>query len=140
MRPVRVTTTPFPTSPSPTLSLPQDYPNIYDLVQELGIPEREVFTPYTTSAFWSPEGLEATAPVFADAPVQLPSPMGQARMRTGDLRARLTVVHTSHAMRCREPGRVLILSQPAAPAHINSPHAPILIAHRTSWIAGPRAP
>lgn len=50
---------------------------MYDLVGELGLSERDVFTPYTTSAFWSPEGLEATAPVFADAPVQLPSPMGQ---------------------------------------------------------------
>jgi hypothetical protein len=30
-----------------------------------------------TSAFYSPDGLEATAPVFAGAPLQLPSPLGQ---------------------------------------------------------------
>ena len=32
---------------------------------------------FTTSAFWSPAGLEATAPVFGDG-LQLPSPLGQA--------------------------------------------------------------
>ena len=36
-----------------------------------------MFTPFTSSAFWSPQGLEATAPVFGDGP-QLPSPLGQA--------------------------------------------------------------
>ena len=53
----------------------KDYPNINALTAELG--RRDVFTPFTTSAFWSPEGLEATAPVFGDGP-QLPSPLGQA--------------------------------------------------------------
>jgi uncharacterized protein with NAD-binding domain and iron-sulfur cluster len=44
----------------------KDYPNINALTAELGL--RDVFTDFTTSAFWSPDGLEATAPVFGDAP------------------------------------------------------------------------
>ena len=52
----------------------KDYPNINALTAELQL--GEVFTPFTTSAFWSPEGLEATAPVFGASP-QLPSPLGQ---------------------------------------------------------------
>jgi len=50
-------------------------PNINALTAELGL--SNVFTEFTTSAFWSPEGLEATAPVFGDA-AALPSPLGQA--------------------------------------------------------------
>ena len=53
----------------------KDYPNIDALTSELGL--GSIFTDFTTSAFWSPEGLEATAPVFGDA-VALPSPLGQA--------------------------------------------------------------
>ena len=53
----------------------KDYPNINALTTELGL--GSIFTDFTTSAFWSPEGLEATAPVFGDAPL-LPSPLGQA--------------------------------------------------------------
>ena len=53
----------------------KDYPNINALTAELGL--KEVFTDFTSSAFWSPEGLEATAPVFGDG-LQLPSPLGQA--------------------------------------------------------------
>ena len=53
----------------------RDYPNINALTDELGL--TDVFTEFTTSAFWSPAGLEATAPVFGDGP-QLPSPLGQA--------------------------------------------------------------
>ena len=53
----------------------RDYPNINALTVELG--RTDVFTEFTTSAFWSPAGLEATAPVFGDRP-QLPSPLGQA--------------------------------------------------------------
>ena len=52
----------------------RDYPNINALTVELG--RTDVFTEFTTSAFWSPAGLEATAPVFGDGP-QLPSPLGQ---------------------------------------------------------------
>ena len=52
----------------------KDYPNINALTDELGL--GEIYTEFTTSAFWSPDGLEATAPVFGDAP-QLPSPVGQ---------------------------------------------------------------
>ena len=40
----------------------RDYPNINALTDELGL--TDVFTEFTTSAFWSPAGLEATAPVF----------------------------------------------------------------------------
>ena len=53
----------------------KDYPNIDALTAELGL--GSIFTDFTTSAFWSPEGLEATAPVFGDA-AALPSPLGQA--------------------------------------------------------------
>jgi len=53
----------------------KDYPNINALTAELGL--SDVFTEFTTSAFWSPQGLEATAPVFGEGP-QLPSPLGQA--------------------------------------------------------------
>jgi uncharacterized protein with NAD-binding domain and iron-sulfur cluster len=52
----------------------KDYPNINALSDELGL--GAIYTEFTSSAFWSPEGLEATAPVFGDAP-QLPSPVGQ---------------------------------------------------------------
>jgi len=52
----------------------KDYPNINALTGELQ--SGEVFTSFTSSAFWSPEGLEATAPVFGASP-QLPSPLGQ---------------------------------------------------------------
>ena len=53
----------------------RDYPNINALTDELGL--SKVFTDFTSSAFWSPQGLEATAPVFGDG-LQLPSPLGQA--------------------------------------------------------------
>ena len=52
----------------------RDYPNINALTDELGV--ADIFTDFTTSAFWSPDGLEATAPVFGEAP-QWPSPLGQ---------------------------------------------------------------
>jgi len=52
----------------------KDYPNINALTAELEL--GPVFTDFTTSAFWSPEGLEATAPVFGASPL-LPSPLGQ---------------------------------------------------------------
>jgi hypothetical protein len=72
----------------------KDYPNINSLCAELGLDENDVFTPYTNSSFYSPDGLEATAPVFADTKFpeinlpflnqfsgqtfpQLPSPLGQ---------------------------------------------------------------
>jgi uncharacterized protein with NAD-binding domain and iron-sulfur cluster len=76
----------------------KDYPNINALCAELGLDENDIFTPYTNSSFYSPDGLEATAPVFADAKFpelnlpfnvpflselssqtlpQLPSPLGQ---------------------------------------------------------------
>jgi hypothetical protein len=45
----------------------KDYPNINALVAQLGLNENDVFTPFTNSSFYSPDGLEATAPVFGDA-------------------------------------------------------------------------
>lgn len=45
----------------------KDYPNINRLCAELGLDEDEVFTPFTNSSFYSPDGLEATAPVFSEA-------------------------------------------------------------------------
>ena len=57
----------------------KDYPNMYDLVEnELGLGLENIFTPFTNSSFYSPFGLEATAPVFSDSPFnELPSPVGQ---------------------------------------------------------------
>ncbi|KAL7580969.1 hypothetical protein ACA910_005783 [Epithemia clementina (nom. ined.)] len=45
----------------------KDYPNINSLSAELGISESSVFTDFTNSSFYSPDGLEATAPVFSNA-------------------------------------------------------------------------
>ena len=72
----------------------KDYPNINALCEQLGIAETDVFTDFTNSSFYSPDGLEATAPVFSNAVVPdntlpflsqlggqalppLPSPLGQ---------------------------------------------------------------
>ena len=56
----------------------KDYPNINYLVSRtLGLDEDEVWTDFETSSFYSPDGLEATAPVFGSVPLQLPSPIGQ---------------------------------------------------------------
>ena len=56
----------------------KDYPNINALCAQLGIEESDVFTEFTNSSFYSPDGLEATAPVFSSAQFpQLPSPLGQ---------------------------------------------------------------
>ena len=52
----------------------KDYPNINALTKELNIDH--IFTDFTTSAFWSPDGLEASAPVFGGPP-HWPSPLGQ---------------------------------------------------------------
>lgn len=54
----------------------RDYPNMYGVLKELGIQEDEVFSPWTESAFYGPDGLEATAPVFSGT-TELPSPLGQ---------------------------------------------------------------
>ncbi|KAK3280558.1 hypothetical protein CYMTET_11604 [Cymbomonas tetramitiformis] len=56
----------------------KDYPNIEDLVREMGLDEDDVFTEFTASSFFSPDGLEATAPVFSESTFpELPSPFGQ---------------------------------------------------------------
>ena len=45
----------------------KDYPNIYNLCDQLGLDQEQVFTPYTNSSFYSPDGLEATAVAFSEA-------------------------------------------------------------------------
>jgi uncharacterized protein with NAD-binding domain and iron-sulfur cluster len=55
-----------------------DYPNINNLIKVLNLKEDHIFTPYTNSSFYSPNGLEATAPVFSLSQFpNLPSPLGQ---------------------------------------------------------------
>ena len=50
------------------------YPNLFALVKELGIPNP--FTPFTTSGFWTPDGLTCSAPVFSEEQ-RLPALIGQ---------------------------------------------------------------
>ena len=78
----------------------KDYPNINALTAELGL--SNVFTEFTTSAFWSPDGLEATAPVFGDAQ-RWPSPIGQVLATTTNFKRlpvadRLSIVGLLYAM------------------------------------------
>ena len=78
----------------------KDYPNINALTAELGL--SNVFTPFTTSAFWSPDGLEATAPVFGDA-LRWPSPIGQVLATTTNFKRlpvadRLSIAGLLYAM------------------------------------------
>ena len=54
----------------------RDYPNIEACMARTGVDVKDALTDYLPSAFFSPDGLEATAPVFADAR-PLPSPLGQ---------------------------------------------------------------
>jgi uncharacterized protein with NAD-binding domain and iron-sulfur cluster len=55
-----------------------DYPNINNLLKELSLNENDIFTPCTNSSFYSPSGLEATAPIFSSSAFpKLPSPLGQ---------------------------------------------------------------
>ena len=56
------------------LSSVVQYHNIFALVRELGI--ENPFTDWTTSGFWSPQGLTTEAPVFSRRP-QLPTMLGQ---------------------------------------------------------------
>tara|TARA_B110000977_G_scaffold198242_1_gene282669 strand:- start:8947 stop:10749 length:1803 start_codon:yes stop_codon:yes gene_type:complete len=56
----------------------KDYPNIEGTLRELGVKEADVFSDFTASSFFSPDGLEATAPVFSSSEFPtLPSPFGQ---------------------------------------------------------------
>lgn len=59
-------TAPRSTAPAPALPRPAQ-PNIDALTAQLGLDEDAVFTPFTNSSFYSPDGLEATAPVFGEA-------------------------------------------------------------------------
>mmetsp|Transcript_7687 Transcript_7687/g.11640 ORF Transcript_7687/g.11640 Transcript_7687/m.11640 type:complete len:592 (+) Transcript_7687:18-1793(+) len=53
------------------------YPNIFSLVDELGLKQEEVFTPFTRSGLYTPKGLFTQAPIFSEFP-RLPAPLGQA--------------------------------------------------------------
>ena len=57
----------------------RDYPNIYAMINSyLKLDENEIFTKWTNSSFYSPYGLEATAPLWSELPWgELPSPLGQ---------------------------------------------------------------
>ena len=69
----------------------KDYPNIEELLRELGLKEEDIFTEFTNSSFYSPDGLEATAPVFSSSTYpQLPSPFGQI-IASGKLFERLPI-------------------------------------------------
>ena len=54
----------------------KDYPNLYSMLKQVNVEQDDIFTPRTNSSFFSPDGLEATAPVFGDS-MELPSPLGQ---------------------------------------------------------------
>ncbi len=85
---VLIDTLPDPTGASPfttpsgkpfeagTKGFWKDYPNIYKMLADMNIQQGDIFTPCTNSSFFSPDGLEATAPVFGDS-LELPSPLGQ---------------------------------------------------------------
>ena len=65
----------------------KDYPNIEAMMGELGLSEDEVFTPFLNSSFYSPFGLEATAPVFSEG-VQLAADGRAVRARPRQLQRR----------------------------------------------------
>jgi uncharacterized protein with NAD-binding domain and iron-sulfur cluster len=78
----------------------KDYPNINALTEELDV--GSIYTDFTTSAFWSPDGLEATAPVFGESP-QWPSPLGQvlatvANFKRLPIRDRLSIAGLLYAI------------------------------------------
>lgn len=54
-----------------------EYFNIFKLVNELGLDEDAVFSPYAEQGQYSPKGLEAVWPVFRERP-RLPTGAGQA--------------------------------------------------------------
>jgi uncharacterized protein with NAD-binding domain and iron-sulfur cluster len=68
----------------------------------MNIDEKDAFTEFTPSSFWSPDGLEATAPVFGDS-MALPSPLGQVfatfdNFKRLPLSDRVTMVGLLYAM------------------------------------------
>jgi len=80
----------------------RDYPNMNAILAELGLEESDLFTDFTESAFYGPEGLEATAPVFSGSP-ELPSPLGQvlasfSRFKRLPLQDRLSITGLLLAM------------------------------------------
>ena len=57
-----------------SVHVPVQYPNIFGLVKELNIPNP--FTPFSTSGFWTRDGLSVSAPVFSEQQ-QFPALIGQ---------------------------------------------------------------
>jgi hypothetical protein len=80
------------------------YPNLFSLVKELGIPNP--FTPFTTSGFWSPEGLTCSAPVFSEN-TRLPALIGQ-------------LVYTSPLFRCSSHNAVTVIVSPGPAAECDA--------------------
>jgi len=82
----------------------KDYPNIEAVMEEVGVDVKEVLSEFTESAFYGPDGLEATAPVFSNSEFpQLPSPLGQvvasfSRFKRLPVADRLTMVGLLYAM------------------------------------------
>jgi uncharacterized protein with NAD-binding domain and iron-sulfur cluster len=81
-----------------------DYPNIEALLKERKVDINEVLTDFEASSFFSPDGLEATAPVFSSSMLpQLPSPLGQvfatfSNFKRLPLQDRVTMVGLLYAM------------------------------------------
>lgn len=83
------------------------YPAINQLLQEVGINESDVFTPWSTSGFWAPRAggpaeLINQAPVFSKLP-RLPTPLGQmvgtaGAFTTLSLADRLSVIGSMAAL------------------------------------------
>ena len=62
----------------------KDYPNIEALVASLCLKDEDVFNPFTNSSFYSPDGLEATAPVFSSATIPFTeNPLRSCPRRSG---------------------------------------------------------
>ena len=78
----------------------KDYPNINALGDDLKL--GDVYTPFTESSFFGPEGLECTAPVFSGS-TELPSPFGQVlasfdRFKRLPVADRLSILGLFYAM------------------------------------------
>ena len=81
-----------------------DYPNIEALLAQRNVNIKEVLSDFEASSFFSPSGLEATAPVFSSSLFpQLPSPIGQvfatfSNFKRLPVQDRLTMVGLLYAM------------------------------------------
>ena len=70
---------------------------------QLGIREDDVFTEFTASSFFSPDGLEATAPVFSNSAFpELPSPLGQVIRSLS-----ISLIHTHSLCLCAHTSSIV---------------------------------